>query len=514
MARSGALFGGNNGSDVTRASLLPTPAETALKTKQKSGAIHVGAPRGWLKLDGQGRITHVQVDKHGLVMQFGVPYRDLRMLDPLVPMPYPSSIFIREKALVVNLESIRMLICDDQVYVLSVPAAGQPGNGRTPDAEHYFIRDLVVRLQAGQVNPDGSPLNRESMNMHLDRHMPYELRALECALAVAVRILSRDCAELDAEARSPLERLTHKVTKIDLQRVRNVKSIMNKLMGRVGRIKQELERILDDDEDMADMYLGRRRQLEALEEMTNHTTSPRRMSSLAKDAQYFSTARPKLDSESAEKVTKDSGTEEILLPGETAPIKIPKTHSEDRDPSTRRRSTEEGDFQPHSHEEAAAILEHLDDIRRNLPAAGVDPHDIEACEALLESYFMQVDYLMNGLVMLKEHVDDTEDLINIELDNRRNELVALNVVVGITTASITLIAAVASIFGMNLYPLPISDGPGHFIAVVTISCGVALLCWIGVLLYARAKRLLFVGTPAHSTLGGRNAIVDPSKYLD
>lgn len=30
----------------------------------------------------------------------------------------------------------------------------------------------------------------------------------------------------------------------------------------------------------------------------------------------------------------------------------------------------------------------------------------------------QVDYLMNGLVMLKEHVDDTEDLINIELDNR------------------------------------------------------------------------------------------------
>lgn len=54
-------------------------------------------------------------------------------------------------------------------------------------------------------------LCRESMNMPLDRHMPYELKALECALAVAVRILSRDCAELDDEARSPLERLTHKV---------------------------------------------------------------------------------------------------------------------------------------------------------------------------------------------------------------------------------------------------------------------------------------------------------------
>ena len=29
-------------------------------------------------------------------------------------MPYPSSIFIREHALIVNLESIKMLICMDQ----------------------------------------------------------------------------------------------------------------------------------------------------------------------------------------------------------------------------------------------------------------------------------------------------------------------------------------------------------------------------------------------------------------
>ena len=91
---------------------------------------------------------------------------------------------------------------------------------------------------------------------------------------------------------------------------------------------------------------------------------------------------------------------------------------------------------------------------------------------------------------------------------------ALNVVVGITTASLTLIACVASIFGMNLYPLPISDGNGHFIAVVSLSCGVALLGWMSVLLYARGKRLLFVGTPAHSTLGGRNALIDPNKYVD
>lgn len=44
--------------------------------------------------------------------------------------------------------------------------------------------------------------------------------------------------------------------------------------------------------------------------------------------------------------------------------------------------------------------------------------DLNVNMRLMQSWHAQVDYLMNGLVMLKEHVDDTEDLINIELDNR------------------------------------------------------------------------------------------------
>ena len=36
---------------------------------------------------------------------------------------------------------------------------------------------------------------------------------------------------------------------------------------------------------------------------------------------------------------------------------------------------------------------------------------------------MQVEFLHSRLMQLKERIDDTEDLINIELDQRRNELV-------------------------------------------------------------------------------------------
>lgn len=49
----------------------------------------------------------LQVDKHELVLQLGVHYRDLRIVDPHVPTPYPSGIFLREKAMVLNLESLR-----------------------------------------------------------------------------------------------------------------------------------------------------------------------------------------------------------------------------------------------------------------------------------------------------------------------------------------------------------------------------------------------------------------------
>ena len=44
--------------------------------------------------------------------------------------------------------------------------------------------------------------------------------------------------------------------------------------------------------------------------------------------------------------------------------------------------------------------------------------------------FLQVDFLMSGLMVLKERIDATEALIAIDLDNRRNELVAFDLVSG------------------------------------------------------------------------------------
>ena len=43
-------------------------------------------------------------------------------------------------------------------------------------------------------------------------------------------------------------------------------------------------------------------------------------------------------------------------------------------------------------------------------------------------WVLQVDSLMSRLMVLKERIDATEALITIDLDNRRNELVAFDLV--------------------------------------------------------------------------------------
>lgn len=69
------------------------------------------------------------MDKHVLVYELGVRYRDLLTLDPTLPLPFPAAILIRNRALIINLETVRMIICANQCYVLSVPDVSGAGGG-------------------------------------------------------------------------------------------------------------------------------------------------------------------------------------------------------------------------------------------------------------------------------------------------------------------------------------------------------------------------------------------------
>jgi hypothetical protein len=63
------------------------------------------------------------MDKHTLVERLGIPYRDLRQMDPFIPQPYPAAILVRERAIVLSLESIRIITGKVRFSLPSTPAA-------------------------------------------------------------------------------------------------------------------------------------------------------------------------------------------------------------------------------------------------------------------------------------------------------------------------------------------------------------------------------------------------------
>ena len=52
---------------------------------------------------------------------------------------------------------------------------------------------------------------------------------------------------------------------VNLERVRKIKSRITRLTTRVAKVREELERFLDDDSDMRDMYLTRKKEAAAAE---------------------------------------------------------------------------------------------------------------------------------------------------------------------------------------------------------------------------------------------------------
>eukprot|EP00891_Asterochloris_glomerata_P003934 jgi/Astpho2/3934/fgenesh1_pg.00063_%23_10_t len=479
-------------------------------------------------------VKHSQaMEKYQLVAHLNIPYRDLRILDPLAPIPYPTTIFIREKALVVNLESIRMIICQDQA-------------------------SLQIEFYASG---------------HDDQGLPYELHALEVPLATTVRLFESDALQLEKLLLPSLERLSARVSKRELLSIQSSKATLNRLVERVRRAKEAsaglpysenkgagvdlyvLESILDDDKDMQDCYLGRRAALAAATEAAGKDAEPSEGT-----AGGLTSARPTVDLPEGQPAAAGGGDIGASEPGSSLAGDLlsavreaqeaalePDSHAEARQAAEQQAGVDTLSDLPQSRRGTADIQSGrvTDDVGRRLPprrasslrggvkllrqltltrgdadaiAAGapgllallndegqvtgvtaavnvVDPHNIEGCEDLLESYFMQVDTVLSRLIALKERIEGTEALIEIDLDHRRNELVAFDLVMTMVTVAFALVSAMSGLMGMNLY-FAVTTFPlwSWWIATgISLTAGILLLS--AFVYHARKRRLLFIPTP-------------------
>ncbi|KAF3956109.1 hypothetical protein CMV_018740 [Castanea mollissima] len=208
--------------------------------------------RSWILLDSRGEGTNLDVDKYAIMHRVHIHARDLRILDPL--LSYPSTILGRDKAIVLNLEHIKAIITAEEVLL------------RDPSDENVIpvVEELQRRLPPANTVPQGPgdgkeyPGGQNDIDAGEEDESPFEFRALEVALEAICSFLAARTTELETDAYPALDELTSKISSRNLDRVCKLKSAMTRLTARVQKVRDELEQLLDDDDDMADLYLSRK----------------------------------------------------------------------------------------------------------------------------------------------------------------------------------------------------------------------------------------------------------------
>ncbi|KAL1292668.1 hypothetical protein HN51_053232 [Arachis hypogaea] len=380
--------------------------------------------RSWIRVDMSGDSQIIEVDKFTMMRRCDLPARDLRLLDPL--FVYPSTILGREKAIVINLEQIRCIITAEEVFLL-----------HSLDSYSWnYVMELQRRLASTSVGEPGDVWQSDNFDVNRSRgsrnfdndfrnnsspdDLPFEFRALEVALESACTFLDSQVSELEIEAYPLLDELTSKISTLNLERARRLKSRLLALTRRVQKVRDEIEQLMDDDGDMAEMYL---------------TEKKRRMeSSFCGDQSLF------------------KSIDAVSISAPVSPVSSPQAYRKLEKSMSSARSRHESTRSSDSATES-----------------------IEELEMLLEAYFVVIDSTLNKLTSLKEYIDDTEDFINIQLDNVRNQLIQFELLLTTATFVVAIFSVVAGVFGMN-FDISLFRVPKAFqwVLIITGICGILI----------------------------------------
>ncbi|XP_042495594.1 magnesium transporter MRS2-F-like isoform X1 [Macadamia integrifolia] len=385
---------------------MPPPPPLPPQQRRKGAGI-----RAWLVVSVSGNSHLEEVGKHLIMRRTGLPARDLRILDP--GLSYPSTILGRERAIVVNLEHIKAIITATEVWV---------PNSKDPWVAP-FVRDLESRVsnlneetrrateESGspefprstsespegemlQTNGTGSPMACGDMQIKgAPKALPFEFQVIEVCFESVCRSLEAETSTLEQEAYPALDELTSKTSTHNLQRARHIKSRLVALFGRVQKVRDEIENLLDDDMDMAEMYLT--------DKLSDFQCQ---------------------EDELKDEIEKDNDSYKL-------------DYESDEDSQDNKSSSEK--------------------------VTGFKPN-VEELEMLLEAYFAQIGRTLNKLSALREYVDDTEDYINIMLDDKQNQLLQMGVLLSTATLLLNASIVVVGLFGMNIHISLFDAGHAEF----------------------------------------------------
>ncbi len=486
--------------------------------KRKGGAF--GAPRArrmtWLCIDGRGEKSFMHVDKRALISKVGlsIPIRDMRLLDHSLAIS-DSIILVRENAIIASLEHVRLIIMHDKVlipregveqsdlaghFVDALDEAIQEWIDQKTHFEEQLLRQTMYAPQVGghasAQDVPGSGYERYDETSSMSdvaqdaEPLPFELVVLEAALKEVIGAISIKVADIEQVTMPAMDALMSSVTPNNLECVRKVKTRLQRITGRCEAVRDELERFLQDDEDMDRMCLTRKKEIEEEISMIRR-----------ENISIHSTSGTDLAGGSGRGARNQDGVADVGYVGNggTAAVPVPE-------PSQRGMAVPVSIST--SHRRGFLTRQSLNfNQREATPGAPKSPgllggtgvnagqqmdDDVDAdahleVENLLESYFMQVDSMHDKLVALGSYIEDSEELLQFELDSSRNRLIRFEVILTVATFAIMPFNIVSGMLGENLkLPEEILDDTSRF-TFVNIMSGIVSCSVFGAILWYMRK---------------------------
>ncbi|DBA67446.1 TPA: hypothetical protein ACH3X2_001730 [Trebouxia sp. C0005] len=407
-------FTRDNESSLQRPS-KPLQVPVQLPLQLPATKVHLAAvgTRKWLKIEASGATSVLQADKLSITQELGIQIRDLRLLDPAMATSYPSAILCRDKALLVNMEHIKCIITTHYLLLLN---ADQPSVLQFAEAIQSRLAHGTHGHPAKAKAPPSTKAQKKGSHMRVSKS--------DSDLETYLLINGSDSSNTSS--------ISHKSYQDTPFELKALEAVLDMVCARLSALTDELWQAGDP----------------VLKSPTAHTVTTLLLDKMRRIKNRMVRLKTRVETirELLEKFLEDEGDMKSM------------------NLTAREQHLQHISGKPLDPDDKVAYLDQASSLRLALGRLSLerkshrgvqddDDADMQQVEMLLEAYFIQMDNTFNRLETMNQYISDTEEYIDLEINNFRNNLIRTRMILNAGNLVMAMVFVVSSIFGMNLSDL-------------------------------------------------------------
>ncbi|MDH3324162.1 MAG: CorA family magnesium transporter [Candidatus Peregrinibacteria bacterium] len=178
------------------------------------------------EINSSGKIIEKDISRKELIDEFGVHTRDLR---PVFSLKQVATLSPRGKGIVVNFRSAKMIIGAQKVYVFNL---------QSKKIAEKFVPELIEKIKSSS-------------------KYRFEFIVIEVAFSFILQRIELHSEKIQSLAQNTLKKLKTELRDENLEKLLAVKKQILALQTTIREIDELASDILDDDDELADLYLSK-----------------------------------------------------------------------------------------------------------------------------------------------------------------------------------------------------------------------------------------------------------------